>query len=413
MTIAIIILFICLIIGFPIYIGLLLSGMYLLVVVFGIPLDMVVTSMFDGAGKFSLTAVPFFVLAGCFMERTSIADRLVGSFSPWLIRMRGGITIAAVCANEVFGAMSGSAPAAAGTIGKAMFPAVSEKNGEGFALGLFASCGALAIIMPPSINMIIFATATNASIGDLFKAGIVPAVIIGLLISAYIVIKSKPPRDDERFSLKYALRLVWKGLPALLLPILILGGIYGGVFTPTEAGAVSAIYALLVPLLLFKEMSWKKLRACLFETVKLTGQIFILIAASTVFSKALTIAQVPTNLGAALEGLGPVGFLLLLNIILLIVGCFFDPTSAILILAPVFTPIALSQGISLIHLGIVFTVNLAIGMFTPPFGLNLFIIQSIFKRPIETISKNIVPFLAVYIVSLAIVTYIPQLYLWL
>ena len=411
MLIAVLILFALLIIGFPVYIGLLLSGVYVLVFMFGIPIDMVITSMFDGSGKFSLTAVPFFLLAGCLMEKGSIASRLVGSLSPWLVRMRGGITVTAVAANEVFGAMSGSAPAAAGTIGKAMFPAVSKKNGEDFALGLFASCGALAIIMPPSINMIIFATATNCSVGDLFKAGIIPALIIGLLLSIYIVIKSKPPADDERFNLKYALRMLWKGVPALILPVIVLGGIYGGLFTPTEAGAVSAIYVFFVSALVLKELSGKKILDSLKETIKLTGQIFILIAASTVFSQALTIAQVPELLGQMLSGLNSTTFLLLLNLLLLVVGCFFDPTSAVLILAPIVAPIAASLGINIIHLGIVFTVNLAIGMFTPPFGLNLFVIQSIFKRPMERIAKSIVPFFAVYLVCLIIITYIPQLYL--
>lgn len=410
MLIAIVILFVFLVLGFPVYIGLLLSGVYVLVILYGVPIDMVITSMFDGSGKFSLTAVPFFLLAGCLMEKGSIANRLVGSLAPWLVRMRGGITVTAVAANEVFGAMSGSAPAAAGTIGKAMMPAISKKTGEDFALGLFASCGALAIIMPPSINMIIFATATNCSVGDLFKAGIIPALIIGLLLSIYIIIKSKPPAPDDRFNFKHAMRMLWKGIPALILPAIVLGGIYGGVFTPTEAGAVSAAYVFIVSVLVLRELDRKKIIDSLKETVKLTGQIFILIAASTVFSQALTIAQVPAYLGQVLGGLNNITFLILLNLLLLVVGCFFDPTSAVLILAPIAAPIAQSLGINIIHLGIVFTVNLAIGMFTPPFGLNLFVVQSIFKRPMERIAKSIVPFFFVYLLCLVIITYFPQLY---
>jgi C4-dicarboxylate transporter DctM subunit len=309
--------------------------------------------------------------------------------------------------------MSGSAPAAAGTIGKAMFPVVSEDAGESFALGLFASCGALAIIMPPSINMIIFATSTNVSIGRLFKAGIIPALIIGGMLAVFIVFRSKPVPGSRRFDLKKALESLWKGLPALFLPVLILGGIYGGIFTPTEAGAVSALYAFVVAALAFRELDLKIIVECLKDTVKLTGQIFILIAASTVFSQALTIAQVPAMLGVALGGLGRFSFLLLMNGILLVVGAFFDPTSAILILAPVFGPIASANRIDPIHLGIIFTVNLAIGMFTPPFGLNLFVIQGIFKRPMEAIARSIVPFFFVYVACLLIITYFPQLYLWL
>ena len=410
MLISVLILFTLLVLGFPVYIGLLLSGVYVLVFMYGLPIDMVVTNMFDGCGKFSLTAVPFFLLAGCLMEKGSIASRLVNSLAPWLVRVRGGITITAVVANEIFGAMSGSAPAAAGTIGKAMLPAVSKKNGEDFALGLFASCGALAIIMPPSINMIIFATATSCSIGDLFKAGVIPALLIGLILSIYIVIKSKPPADEDRFNLKYALKMVWKGMPALILPLIVLGGIYGGIFTPTEAGAMSAVYVFFVSAFVLRELNGEKIWGALKETTKLTGQIFILIAASTVFSQALTIAQVPTLLAGVLEGVSPVVFLLILNVILLIVGCFFDPTSAVLILAPIVAPIATNLGISIIHLGIMFVVNLSIGMFTPPFGLNLFIIQSIFRRPMEQIAKSVGPFFVLYIIALLILTFIPQLY---
>ncbi|MDR1516238.1 MAG: TRAP transporter large permease [Synergistaceae bacterium] len=406
-------LFVPLMLGFPIYTGLLLSGGYLLIFGYGVPADMLVTSMFDGVAKFSLSAVPFFLFAGCVMERTSIAARLVGCFTPWLIRARGGISIAAVCANEVFGAMSGSAPAAAGTIGKAMFPIVSKDSGESFALGLFASCGALAIIMPPSINMIIFATSTNVSISRLFKAGIIPALIIGLFLSAYLVKKSKPVSPDNKFDINYAMKSLWRGLPALSLPVLILGGIYGGIFTPSEAGAISAVYALIVAKFIFNEINWKIIIACLRDTVKLTGQIFILIAASTVFSQALAIAQVPAMLGNALSGLSEVSFLVLMNIVLLIAGAFFDPTSAILILAPVFIPISATHGIDPIHAGIIFTINLAIGMFTPPFGLNLFVIQGIFNKPMEVIAKSIVPFFFVYLVCLVIFTFCPQLYMWL
>lgn len=412
MIIAIFILLSLLVIGFPIYIGLLISGMYILLIMYNIPVEMIITCIYDGCAKFSLTAVPFFILAGCLMEKGSIASRLVNSLSPWLVRLRGGMSITAVVSNEIFGAMSGSAPAAAATIGKAMYPVVSEKNGESFALGLFASCGALAIIMPPSINMIIFATATNCSIGDLFKAGIVPAIIIGILISIYIFLKSKPPRDDERFNLKYAGSMFLKGIPALLIPVIVLGGIYGGVFTPTEAGAASVAYVFIVSTFVFKELSKEQIIDSLKETVRLTGQIFILISASTVFSNALTIAQVPALLNRSLEGLGYIPFLVLLNVILLVVGCFFDPTSAILILAPIIAPVAYTLGIGNIHLGIIFTVNLAIGMFTPPFGLNLFVIQGIFRKPLEVIAKSIVPFFFLYLACLIIITYFPNLYIF-
>lgn len=407
------ILIVCLVLGLPIYLGLLGAGLYILVIVQQVPVDMIITGLYDGVAKFTLTAVPFFLLAGSFMEKSSFADRLVKSFTPWLVKVRGGIPIAAIFANELFGAMSGSAPAAAGTIGRVMFPVVSKSNSEKFALGLFASAGALAIIMPPSINMILFATATNASIGALFLAGVVPAIIIGVCLSGYIWFASKPAEKDARFDLKYAAKMTLKGIPVLILPVIVLGGIYTGIFTPTEAGAVSAVYAFLLPFLFYRELKLPVIKTCIKETTKLTGQIFILIAASTVFSQALAMAQVPEMLKQALSGLSPFMFLIILNFILLVVGCFFDPTSAVLVLAPVVAPVAASLGINLLHLGIVFTVNLAIGMFTPPFGLNLYVIQSIFKRPLEDIAKSVPAFFVVFVIALIIITYFPQLYLWL
>ncbi|MDK2881473.1 MAG: C4-dicarboxylate transporter, DctM subunit [Clostridia bacterium] len=407
------ILIICIVLGLPIYVGLLGAGLYILLIVQQIPIDMVITGLYDGVAKFTLTAVPFFLLAGSFMEKSSFADRLVKSFTPWLVKVRGGIPIAAILANELFGAMSGSAPAAAGTIGRVMFPVVSKSNSEKFALGMFASAGALAIVMPPSINMILFATATNASIGALFLAGVVPAIIIGVCLCSYIWFVSKPAGQDVKFDLKYAAKMTLKGLPVLILPVIVLGGIYKGAFTPTEAGAVSAVYAFLLPFLFYKELKPPVIKECIKDTTKLTGQIFILIAASTVFSQALAMAQVPEMLKQALSGLSPVMFLMILNVILLIVGCFFDPTSAVLVLAPVVAPVAASLGIDLLHLGIVFTVNLAIGMFTPPFGLNLYVIQSIFKRRLEDIARAVPPFFVVFIIALIIITYFPQLYLWL
>ncbi len=409
----ILILLACIILGMPIYLGLLAGGLYILVVAYHIPVDIVVINLYDGVAKFTLLAVPYFLLAGALMENSSISRRLVGCTTPWLLRVRGGIPIAGIVANEIFGAISGSAPAAAATIGRAMYPAVVKTNGERFALGLFTSAGALAIIMPPSINMILFATATNVSIGALFLAGIVPALILGGCLTIYIFLVSPRPDDSQCFDLKVAVGKTIEGLSALSMPVVILGGIYTGVFTPTEAGAVSAVYAFILPVLLYREMGWKEIRSSIKDTTKLSAQIFILIAASTVFSQALTVARVPDMLVSLMGGLGPFWFLVILNLILLVVGCFFDPTSAVLVLAPVMVPIARAVGIDLLHLGIVFTVNLAIGMFTPPFGLNLFVMQSIFKKRLEEIAVAVPPFFGVFLVALLIITYFPQLYLWL
>ena len=233
----IVILFTCLILGFPIYLGLLAGGLYILVIAYHIPVDMVVIGLYDGVAKFTLLAVPYFLLAGALMENSSISRRLVDCTVPWLVRVRGGFPIAGIIANEIFGAISGSSAAATATIGRVMFPEITKTNGEKFALGLLTSAGALAIIMPPSINMILFATATNVSIGALFLAGVVPAVILGGCLAVYIFLVSPRPDDSQRFDLKVAVTKTIQGLSALSFPVVILGGIYTGIFTPTEAGA--------------------------------------------------------------------------------------------------------------------------------------------------------------------------------
>jgi C4-dicarboxylate transporter DctM subunit len=213
--------------------------------------------------------------------------------------------------------------------------------------------------------------------------------------------------------LNYALRKTFEGIPVLIFPVLVLGGIYLGVFTPTEAGAVSAVYAFVLPFVFYREMGIKEIVDSLKNTVKLTAQIFILVAASIVFSQALTLSQVPEILRNTIGAFGPFWFLVFLNLILLFVGCFFDPSSAVLVLAPVMAPVAESLGIHLLHLGIIFAVNLAIGMFTPPFGLNLFIIQSIFNRPLDKIARAVPRFFIVFMVALIIITYFPKIYMWL
>jgi len=410
-TLAVLILIICLSAGFPFYLSLLASGSYLLIGVKSIPPPMVINGFYEGVSKISLVAVPFFLLAGSVMQHTSIGRRLIGAVLPWVHHFRGGVALTGVISNEIFGAMSGSSPAAVGTIGRFMMPMVAKVNGEKLALGLFASSGSLAIIMPPSINMIIFAAATNTSTGALFLGGVIPSFLIVIILAAYIMVVCQKGQG-ARFSLKEAVNGIAQGVPALLLPPILLGGIYTGAFTPTEAGIISAAYTIIVALIL-KEMTWDIFKASLDETVRLTAQIFVLIGASTVFSQGLAVAGIPKMLANAMGELSSVEYLLILNIILLIAGCFFEPGSAIIILAPVLVPIGVMLGLNPWHIGIVFTVNLAIGMFTPPFGFNLFVMQSIFKIPLEKVARACVPYIVLYLIALVFITYIPQLSLWL
>jgi C4-dicarboxylate transporter, DctM subunit len=400
--------------GLPIYTALLASGAYILVVQLHVDPAMMGSGLFESVNSFTLAAVPFFLLAGALMDRTSMSDRLVRSIQAFVGHRRGGVAITGVVANELFGAISGSSAAAVGTIGRVMMPMIAEAHGEAFSLGLLTSAGALAIVMPPSITMILFASAANISTGQLFIAGLIPAMIIGLLLWGCILWNSRHlDAQTGTFSWASAKTAVRRAVLVLGLPVLILGGIYGGLFTPTEAAAVSVAYAAIVGILVYRDIKGAALKDAVVEAVKLTSQIFILIASSAVFSQALTLAQVPQKLAQATSGLSPTVFLLVVNVVLLLVGMFFDPTSAVLVLTPLLGPAAQQLGISLVHLGIVMTINLAIGMFTPPFGLNLFVSQSVFKRSTREIVAGLTPFWGWYFAALIIITYIPQVYMWL
>lgn len=413
MLISFLILFVFLALGFPIYVSLLASGMYTIHFVLGMDLSSVVLVLYDSVAKFTLAAVPFFLLAGAILESTSLSKRLVDWLFSMVRNIRGGVPLTGILANEFFGAISGSSAAATGTVGKILYPEISKVESESFALGLLTSSGALAIIMPPSITMILYGSTATVSVGTLFLTGIVPAIIIGVFVGGFVVWRSKRMPIEERFSFKKFFLKTKNAFWVILLPVVVLGGIYGGLFTPTEAAAVSAVYALIVVVLIYREMGLRTFYHSLRDSLILTTQIFIVIAASGVFSQALTFAQVPQQLVGLTADLSPLTFILILNVFLILVGMFFDPTSAVLVLTPLLVPICQTLGIDLIHMGMIMVVNLAIGMFTPPFGLNLFVSQGVFHKSMGEVVKSLGPFWIWYFLSLAVVSYLPQLYMWI
>jgi len=413
-TVAVLVFVLSLVAGLPIYLAMLGAGVWVLLFVLHLPPQMVVTGVYDSLYKTALAAVPFFLLAGVLVEKSSMSRRLSNLMIALVGRLPGGVPIAGLLANEFFGAMSGSAPAATAAIGKMMYPVIERQYGDRLALGLLTSAGALAIVMPPSITMILYGAAGGVSVGKLFLAGIVPALIIGVIIAGYLVLVGRKAQGRlaaaERVGLR---RAVKEGALVILLPVVVLGGIYAGIMTPTEAGAVSAVYVLAVAGLVYRDLSLKKLGEALMETVRLIGQIFILIAASGVFAQALTMVQVPQMISRSLGGGGSLVFLLVVNLVFLVLGMLVDPSSAVLVMTPLLLPTAQALGIDLVHLGIVMVVNLAIGMFTPPFGLNLFVAQSVFKRRMEEVVRACLPFFLCYLIALAVITYLPGLYMWL
>jgi len=399
----------------PIYLTLLTATLYLQNFVNHMSMQASFQALVETIAKSSLLCIPFFILAGNFMQVSTLGDRLVNLFVTLLKRVRGGFAIAALVANAFFGAISGSSPAAVATFGNVIFKPLEKLYGTKTSLGLLTSSGALSIIIPPSITLVVYGVATNSSVAKLFMAGLLPGILIVLIVSVYLIIKCKPVSDEEVEAItgKTSLgKAFLNSLPVMVLPIIILGGIYGGIFTPTEAAAVAAIYAC-VGALALRDLKLSDIPKVLINSCKTAGQLMVLIASSCAFAQAVVVAQIPAMIQRALAGTGKYGFLLLLNLLLLVVGCLFETASAVLILAPLVLPTALALGIDPIHLGIVFTVNLAIGMFTPPFGLNIFVVQGVLHKGMGEISRAVLPFIVLYFGACLILTYVPQISLLL
>jgi len=395
--------------SFPIYISLLAATIYLQVFVNQMPLQNLFTGLFEALTKNSLLAVPFFIVAGNLLSTSSLGERLVNLFAVFLKRVPGGLALSCIGANAVFGAISGSAPAATATFGKILWKPLKETYSEGEAAGLITSSGSLSSIIPPALPLIMYGIVTETSLAKLFMAGFLPGVLCVVILGIYLAVRHRKDvanvthvRGERTAALK-------RGIPALLLPVIILGGIYGGFCSPTEAGAIATLYAAIVSLFVIRDINLRQFGKVFIDSAKTVGQLFILIAVSNVFSQALTVTKAPLALKDAMSGLSPFAFLLLINLILLIMGCFFDPGAANLIIAPLLVPVALLLGIDVIHLGVIFAVNLSIGMFTPPFGLSLFVSQSILERPMGLIARGCVPFLICYLIALVFITYIPQI----
>ncbi|MGE0801248.1 MAG: TRAP transporter large permease [Lautropia sp.] len=402
-----------LVLGFPIYVVLLASTSVIALITMDIPLTLVPQVMFGSLDKFTLLAVPFFIFAGEIMSEGGISRRIVQWLLSMVGRLRGGLAFATIGASEFFGAVSGSSPATVAAIGKLMYPALRRGGySDHFSLGLITSSGAIASVMPPSIVMILYGAASEQSVAALFAGGVVPALLIGAITVGYIAwtARGKTTADADTLALPRPWQATRDAIWALGTPVLILGGIYLGIFSPTEAAGVAGIYGIFVTMAIYREVDLAGLWRITLNSALLTSQILIIVAASGVFSWLLTVSGIPQTLVQILGGSTQTTWMMLLlaNVFLLIVGCFVDPVSAIIILTPLLVPLMQSLGVDLVHFGIVLTVNLSIGMFTPPFGLNIFVSQALFKAPLPTIYRGLVPFIVLQLVALVIVTYVPS-----
>ncbi|MFN0301018.1 MAG: TRAP transporter large permease [Burkholderiales bacterium] len=405
--------FVMLFLGIPlwmIFLTLAISGMAWK----GVSMDVVIQGLTGSINKLVLLSVPGFIFAGGVMGQGGMSARLINWISALLGRVPGGLPLTTVAAAEVFGAISGSSSATVAALGKILYPALLKGGyGEKFSLGLITSSGAIAIIIPPSITMILFSVMTNASIGKLFLAGFLPGIVVGLCAAVYCVwfaLKNKIT-SGRTWSLEEIVRTSREVVWTLGAPVLIFAGIYGGFMTPTEASMAVSVYAVLVSVYVYGELGWRDVWVITRETSVLTAKVFVIVAASGVFAWVLTAESVPQKLVAVFEplNLSPVMVLIMINVVLLIVGMFLDPNSAVVLFTPLLWPLAQHAGVDLIHFGIIFTVNLAIGMFSPPFGLNIFVSCSIFNVSSTRVVQGLMPFFIIYIIALAIITFVPWL----
>lgn len=405
-------------ISVPVAIAIALASIFGITFFSNLPLLVVPQKMFTGLDSFPLMAVPFFILAGNLMTRGGISHRLVDFAKSLIGGMQGGLGSTAVLACMIFAAISGSSVATTFAIGSILIPAM-VKHGYPvpMAASIQASSAELGVIIPPSVPLILFAVSTETSITQLFLAGLGPGflVAVALIVMVQIWCRSqgygKQDGDDRKPLLGSFLHAFW----ALLMPVIIIGGIYGGIFTPTEAAAVSVFYALVLGLFVYKEMKWSDLPDLFRGAAVTSGAVMLIISAAALFSFLISLSGMPNAIGAwAQETFTSAWtFLLAINILLFCIGMFIETAAAILVLAPILTPVAMAFGIDPVHFGIVVVVNLALGMFTPPLGVNLFAAAQVAEIPVQRMFKTLIIPVATMITALMIITYVPQVSLFL
>ena len=402
-----------LVLGIPVFLILITTS--LVALVFFLDMTMTIThlKMFSSVGTLAFLAAPFFIFAGELMSRGGLSNRIVNWVLSLVGGVRGSLGITTVGSCAFFGAMSGSGAATTAAIGQVLYrPLIKNGYSESFSAGVVASAGGIAVIIPPSIGMILYGGSAEVSVVKLFIAGFVPGLLLTALMAGYIYIYASVNKvgGTQKFEWQRFIKATRNGILALMTPGIILGGIYSGIFDPTEAGAVAAIYAIVVTKYFYRDLSWRDLWEAAVRTAYVCAQIFIIIAAAGVYSWLLTISGVPQAMVGFIQDIGaePWAVLIIINLFLLIVGCLLDPASAIIILTPLLIPIVTAIDIDLIHFGIIMVVNLEIGMFTPPFGLNIFVVQSVLRAPLAAIYRGVAPFILVNLIALAIVTYVPE-----
>lgn len=400
--------------GVPVAISLGISSSLALLVAGDIPLLALAQRAFVSLDSFPLLAIPLFILAGALMEYGGISQRLINLANAITGHVSGGLAIVTVVTTMFFAAISGSSVAATAALGAILVPAMIKRGYEkGVAGGVQAISGTLGIIIPPSIPLILYGTAVGASIGDLFVAGMVPGIIIGigLIVTVYILAKKRNYTKESKKSAKEIWKAFVDAIPALIMPVIILGGIYSGIFTATEAAGVAVAYAFIVSVLLYRTITKENIKEILTAASLTTSTLMLILATAGLFSWILTIENIPQQVASFITSISdnPMVFLGIVVLLLLLVGMFMETNAAIIILAPILVPVAVELGISPVHFGIVMIVTLAIGMVTPPLGLNLFVVSKIANIRIDHLTRSLIPFYIAILICLLAITFIPGL----
>ncbi|MFD1446677.1 TRAP transporter large permease [Oceanobacillus profundus] len=377
-----------------------------------------VQRMITGLDVFSLMAIPLFMIAGKIMEIGGISKRLVDLAASIVGSITGGFAIIAVISSMFFAAISGSAPATVVAIGSILVPAmIKEGYDKKFSIALIAASGTIGIIIPPSIPFITFGISANASVGDLFIAGVLPGLLMGLtlIIYCFIISKRKGYKGSEKTSIKKFFQSLKSSILGLLMPLIILGGIYLGWFTPTESGAVACIYGLIVSLFIYRTMKISELKSVFVEAGTLSAMVLFIVATANLMSWLITVEQIPSKIAGALSSVteSPLVFLFIITLVLLVVGTFMETNAAIILIVPILLPLLNTYDINLIHFGVLMIFNLAIGLLTPPLGVNLFVAKSLANIQFNQLIKSIIPFILLMLLNLVILIIIPEISLLL
>jgi C4-dicarboxylate transporter DctM subunit len=409
-----VLLFAFMFLGMPVAIALGLSSV-LTILLFGQDsLASLSLKLFETSEHFTLLAIPFFILSGAFMTTGGVAKRMVAFAIACIGHLRGGLAMASVLACMLFAAVSGSSPATVVAVGSIVIAGMIKAGySKEFAAGVICNAGTLGILIPPSIVMVVYGAATETSVGKLFMAGVLPGIVLGLMLMAGIYVRARMidlPRQPKA-TLREIVVAGRESLWGMLLLVIILGGIYGGIFTPTEAAAVAAVYAFVVAVFVYRDIGMTKVPHVLVDASRVTVMLMFIVANALLFAHVLTTERIPQVIAEQILawGMPPWAFLIVVNLLLLVAGMFMEPTGIVLILAPILFPIAMQLGIDPVHLGIIMVVNLEIGMVTPPIGLNLFVTAGITRMSIGEVVGAALPWLTILLVFLVIVTYVPVL----